>query len=462
MNFLLPILFISYVLSYTPVVDDIISIVIRDSKLIAIYRTANLYNTKVRIYELKEGTTADIFNSRKTFDFGHSDGSFTLVQLDTPENFPENKNKLWVKFMQSGMARNPAGSPFMNFLGYIDLDNMSLENDSDFIKFPTHENFPVKGYTMNTITNEFGSALYITGGKLYSKKDSDYLDNNFVDSGLNSNKLRDLYRYQDSYLDSNSFYKYNFTSKEWIDMTYSANGKLKPISKHKSVVIDNRYLVILGGIRHIIYNSTSNHNYYDQPGFEYNSLYNLTIFDTYSNSWENVNIQADIFDTHITTLEFDSFFPTVYKDKIIVLSGYAGENRSKTYRYSGYLGILDLKTKNWIWTPLYNEDGSVIGPDGIYGEIIVFNNQLIICSDVLEDRNRIRIHILDLISKKMISTLRLSNLSNDTDTIKKNGDQIQSKALPAYVIVLIAKKPTSLNVKTKSNGSIREVWANHI
>jgi hypothetical protein len=234
---------------------------------------------------------------------------------------------------------------------------MSFKNDSSFIKFPTHENFPVKDYTMNTITNEFGSALYITGGEVYSKKDNNYLE-------------------------CNSFYKYNYTSREWVDMTYSANGKLKPLFDHKSVIIDNRYLVMLGGRRRIVY-STPPDNDYDHPEFETNSLYNLSIFDTYTNTWENSNIKTNIFDTHIPTLQFIRFLAIAHENKVIVFSGMAGENRSSTFSSHEYSGILDFKSKNWAWSPLLNEDGSKFLWQ-MDGEIIQApNDQLIICTSKL-------------------------------------------------------------------------------
>jgi hypothetical protein len=261
---------------------------------------------------------------------------------------------------------------------------MSFKNDSSFIKFPTHENFPVKDYTMNTITNEFGSALYITGGMIYSKSvdDNPYEFQNY---------------YIENYLDSNSFYKYNFTSKEWVDMTNSANGKLKPLSDHKSVVIDNRYLVVLGGRRRVIYNSKPTYDGSYRPFYEYNSLYNLTIFDTYTNTWENVNIKANVFDKDKPNFEFNEFLATVYNDKIIILSGFADNNKEyfnkKNANYlptrpekNAKLGIFDFKARNstWTWDHIQNEDNSNISLQLIHAQVLsVFNNQLIICSGKL-------------------------------------------------------------------------------
>jgi predicted PurR-regulated permease PerM len=87
-----------------------------------------------------------------------------------------------------------------------------------------------------------------------------------------------------------------------------------------------------------------------------------------------------------------------------------------------------------------------------------------------------------MITKTMKSTLRLSNSSNDTDSVKeKNEEQNLEKTLPTYAITIITiitmscavllvvfiyllyhknkKNSSSKNIKPRHNGHIREVWA---
>ncbi|KXN65321.1 hypothetical protein CONCODRAFT_13125 [Conidiobolus coronatus NRRL 28638] len=447
-------LFTIYFLTVVSEYEIAVSVRVRGDKIIAIYQSYNVYNVKVRVFELKEGAISDIYKSRKTYDFGHSDIGFELKFIDIPDNFQEDKNKLWLKFARQGSYYGTHNSQFINWVGFINLNDMSLEKNFDFIKFPTDENFPVSSYTMNTITNKLGSALYITGGELYSKKNN-------------------------SYSVSNSFFKYNFTTKEWKDMTNTANEKLKPLFDHSSAVIHDRYLVILGGGRQIIYNTEPGVDYSNRPVLKYNSLYNLTIFDTYSNSWENVNIKADIFETNIATFRFIKFTAVAHNDNIIVFGGTAGENQSNVASSHEYLGILDFKSKNWAWSPIRYENGSKY-LSFISGESIkVQNDQLLIFTSILENRNNIPIHVYDLNSKRMKSTLRLSNSSNGVDSIMDSNEaHYKSKIFPNYAIVLITiscavllsaftylsyriikKNSISKNCKTKSNGPIREVWA---
>jgi hypothetical protein len=336
--------------------DLIISTKIKGDKLIAIYYNSNFY-VRIRIFEIKEGTTSDIFSSGKALSFGSYDEYFVLDHLDIPDSLQEGKNKLWLRFVYGGYPYDLTANASMNWVGYIDLDDMTLKNDSSFIQFPTYQNFPKKQYTANTITNKFGSALYITGGEIYSKKYSDFTA-------------------------TNSFYKYNFTSKEWVDMTYTSAGKLRPLYGHNSVVIDNRYLVLLGGERQV-YNSTFGLNGRNRPEYEHNPLYNLTIFDTFTNRWDNINVGADILDTSISKLKFELFIATVYEDKIVVLGGTSRETISNRYNFNNHIGILDFKSKIWSWFPILKEDGSNYATKTNGGSIQVVNDQLIICSSKL-------------------------------------------------------------------------------
>ncbi|KXN74854.1 hypothetical protein CONCODRAFT_1919 [Conidiobolus coronatus NRRL 28638] len=423
---MLIILFIIYILSAVSQLERLISTTIRDDRIIAIYRNLELDNFKIRVLELEYTSTKRIFNKAKTFDLN---GTYEKVDLDIvviPDILYEDKNMLWLKFEYHGLVFNPATSPSMNWIGYLNLDDMTLKNGSSLIQFPTYENFPVKGYTINTIKNGLGAALYVTGGELYSKKDNIYSA-------------------------SNSFFKYDFTSKEWIDMTYSITGKLKPLFNHKSVVIDNRYLVILGGRRRIIYNSKPDVFDSDYPEFEYNSLYNLTIFDTFNNSWENVNINIDIFDTNSTSIQFSNILATAYKDKIIVYAGGASNNRSNIREIDTYLGILDFKSKNWTCSSIID------------------------VSDYVKGVNDIPIAVYEMNSQRMWLYLILPNSWNYNSDYEKD----ETQNLPTYAIFLIAvswavlpgalmillyyiskSSSNSENDKTEYNGPIREVWAN--
>jgi hypothetical protein len=244
------------------------------------------------------------------------------VFIDILDNSHDSHNKLWVRAELDQDFEKYQNAYYMNWVGYIKLDDMSLKTDSSIIQFPTHENFPINMYTVSKIANELGSALYVIGGNNYSKKDSKYIA-------------------------KNSFFKYNFTTKEWVDMSYLANGRIKRINGHKSVVIDNRCIVIL---QHYMVNSAYGEQNLNNSMYSsrYFSLYNLAVFDTYTSSWDIVNIKPDIHDTTMATFGFNSFSATVYKNKIIFFGGTISESGSNSGYGHSKLGILDYSSKTWI------------------------------------------------------------------------------------------------------------------
>ncbi|KXN74209.1 hypothetical protein CONCODRAFT_2741 [Conidiobolus coronatus NRRL 28638] len=346
------ILFFYYFLSVISGIELCVSTTVRDNKIYTICQDRELGYVKSKVYELEEGPTANITCSEKTFELGSFPKGYKLVFIDVLDNSLDSHNRLWVRADLNQSISEQQNDSYRSWVGYIKLDDMSLKTDSSIIKFPTHEKFPIFGYTTNRITNEFGSALYVTGGGLYSKKDDNYSINN-------------------------SFFKYNFTTKEWIDITYSTNGKLKPMIRHKSVVIDNRYLVILGG--YVEYSKDSPERLNGNKSiFEYYSLYNLTVFDTFTNSFNSVNIKPDLFDTSIATLQFNSFLATVYNDKIIVLGGYVGKDGSISMNSNSYLGILDYNSKTWTWDRIVRDDSEENYYDTLGSNLLAYNNQLVI------------------------------------------------------------------------------------
>ncbi|KXN65866.1 hypothetical protein CONCODRAFT_12436 [Conidiobolus coronatus NRRL 28638] len=418
------------------------SATIRDNKLYTIVKGNELGGVKCNVYELKDGPIIDIVNSAKTFELINNLNGFDLMFIDGLNNSNDSYNKLWVRTELINEIKQFENSPYRNWVGYINIEDMSLITDSSIIKFPTHENFPIFRYTVNNINNGDRSALYITGGVLYSKND-------------------------DKYSIGNSFFKYNLTTREWVDMAYLANEKLKPLVSHKSMIIDNRYLVVLGGYREKskeeierLSNSESYTNYKD--AIHYYSLYNLTVFDTVTNSWESFSIKPNVFDTSIVALVFDYFLATVYNNLIIVIGGIVSEGGSNQSDRNSYLGILDYNSKTWDWIQIDSTNGDKFKVS-VESDLLLYNNQLIITSENLP------IQVYDMHSQSLKSTLGLSEASN----IKEN-----DRIIPIYAIVLIAIACTALliafiyyfyrknnknsrfkNDKSAFNENIREVWS---
>jgi hypothetical protein len=351
------ILFLYCFLPAISATEFLTSATIRDDNLYTINQHTILDYVKLKVYKLKEGPTIDMLNSEKSFESIHYLKGFRLVFIDILDNSYDSKNKLWVRAELSPDTIHLQNLTYINWVGYIKLDDMSLKTDSSIFQFPTHENFPIKEYTTNKITNQFGTALYITGGLLYSKKDNKYSA-------------------------GNSFFKYNFTTKEWLDMSYSFNGKSKPMVYHKSVVIDNRYLVILGGYSENGTVAEQNLNNSTNSLIPF-TLYNLRVFDTYTSSWKSINIEPDMFDIGLEQYIFYAFLPTVYKDRVIVLGGTVASSKPFFGSYSK-LGILYYNSKTLIWSPIYSDDDTRLFDNKFGQDSLLYNDQLIIVTGIIK------------------------------------------------------------------------------
>jgi hypothetical protein len=351
---------LQFIIYFLPVVSEMyfyIYATIRNNNLYYFYQEREFKYIKSNVYELKEGSIINTINTAKTYEYIDTLNKYRTDFIDGPSNSQKSINKIWVG---SEVERNVTlygNSTHINWMGYIKLDDMSLKRDSSFIKIPTHKNFPTVGYTINTINNELGSAIYIIGGRIKSK-------------------------YSGRHSIVNTFFKYNFTSKKWIDMTYSTNRKLDPIEGHQSVVVYNRYLVVLGG-------RMDNKNISDrlsnkEPLSIYNSLYDLPVFDTFTSSWEIIKIKPNVFDTSVTTIQFSNFLASVYNNKIIVLGGFVGENGSNKGSGNHYFGVLDYESKTWNWAPIQNEDSNKYYSTAFVKKLLVYEDQLIICTGNLK------------------------------------------------------------------------------
>ncbi|KXN66101.1 hypothetical protein CONCODRAFT_12117 [Conidiobolus coronatus NRRL 28638] len=254
-------------------------------------------------------------------------------------------------------------------------------------------------------------------------------------------------------------------------MTYSINGKLKPVIGHSSAIVDNRYLAILGGYTNVDDNESERSSGYESL-YKYYSLYNLTVFDTFTNDWENINIEPDIMDTSKVNIQFKEFLSTADKNKVYILAKTAGEDNTNAVDRILYLGILDYSSKTWNWSPIYDEDGGKYNSSISANDLVVYKDQIIIINDnTTSTYDKVApILVLDLITKRMKSTLRSSYRSNvkDSDSILPPYAIVLigvgcTALLPAYISLLYLinkKKSNSKNTKNNHSDTIPEVWSN--
>jgi hypothetical protein len=333
-----------------------VSTAVRENKLYAISINDLDNSFKVTAYELKDGLIEDVFINGVTSSLTKLERGFDLKFFDVPNTLKEYRDKLWLKADQTSSDAKTS-STHSNFMGYISLSDMTFKPDSSFIKFPTDENFPLFGYTMNTIANDRESALYVAGGVIYSKS-------------------------KDAYISSNSFFKYNFATKEWKDMTSDAKGKLNPVYNHTSVVYD-KTLVLIGGRIAKDPTKDSTLNISEDGLFKVNSIYNLTKFDTATNNWQSIALNTSMFDSSVASLQLTEFSANFYKNKIYALGGLATSNDRKIPDRNTKVGILDYNTNQWSWSPVFDGSGNVYSSPVEAKSSLVFNNQIILTSGKL-------------------------------------------------------------------------------
>ncbi|KXN65715.1 hypothetical protein CONCODRAFT_12619 [Conidiobolus coronatus NRRL 28638] len=407
-------------------------------------------NFQVTVYELKDSSIKDIFNSKKIFNINILVSGLNLKFTDAPEDLQADHNKLWLKVDQTSLGLE-TGSLKSNFIGYINTHDMSFKSDISSVKFPVIDKFPQFGYTMDKITNEYGSALYSTGGVVYSKR-------------------------LGAYISSNSFFKYNYTTLEWVDMTSKYRGKLDPIYNHKSAVMDNRYLVLFDGkiAKDPTKETTLNIN--EDGLFKDNSIYNLKKFDIVTNIWESISLNTSMFDSSVASLQFTELSVNFYNNRVLTLGGLVASNENKQPSNNRYLGILDFKENQWRWSPVLDEGGDIFNRPILAKFSLIYNDQIILISDHSSINEGEGFQVFNLTSQRMQSTLKFTK----SDTANLNGLIDQSSVLPAYAITLISVSCTVLimliiffiylkynrnnatlqNLNTEPKKSMEAIWSN--
>ncbi|KXN65717.1 hypothetical protein CONCODRAFT_12621 [Conidiobolus coronatus NRRL 28638] len=383
-------LHIAYLLPTTSFNHNFISTTIRDNKLYTLYENSATEIYQVIVYEVNESLPSYTSTNGTAYSLIKIDRGFRLEFFDPLENIERNHNKLWLISRMYNISEADISSTYLNWVGSINCNDMKFSSVPSPIKNHSLNNFPITGHTINLITNEHGSALYIIGGLIRS--------NNDIGVAF-----------------TNSTFKYNFTTNEWIDLAPLSNGKLIRINSHKTVAINNRYLVSFSGN---IYNSSSLDPSSQFTTNEYivnNSLYSLWVFDTLTYIWKNIRIDDNIIDQKLFNLNFSEFSVNLYKNKIYALGGIVTDSESEKSNNYKTLGILDIELKKWSFSNLYNEDGN----ESTGGRGIQF-------------------HVFDLISQRMKYTLKMPNTQDTNQTIEK------SQGMPAYALAIIVVGSTLL------------------
>jgi hypothetical protein len=351
----------------------------------------------------------------------------------------------------------------------LSFNNMTYSNQ-DVMKQPTFDKFPQYYYSSTpvTVTQKDGSTqtvIYIFGGYTYSDK-------------LKKPALTNL------------FYSYNVNTKEWRDLNDSViKDKVPPLGGHTAVLVEDRYIYMLGGL------TWPEGNYTDQvansaSGPPATSLSKILYYDTQENSWTKKNARS-VDDNLLINKPLFGFSGNYYDGSIIIFGGFVNNNTVPDFpaAYTTLYSKYNVKTNKWNFTTIArNSDKVVKFPSIACGGSIIYNNQLILVDGARPPNGDFKdaLYVIDLNSDRIVSTLQLApEKPEDQTPPNSNSSDKVSTSFPNYGIALITNalfllfilgcyihhkktrvrtaKELSLSTNASNNGRpIQEVWSDKI
>jgi hypothetical protein len=300
------------------------------------------------IYNLRSGPISDI--QPQSVNFTNSNPIYTPQFLHLPQGLPDGRsNEIW---MIGGFAKDELKDINLtkeNWSCEI-LDNNELKFHDDFIPMPLFENFPKSGFSQTIVNSDKGPELYIIGGLLYFEE-------------LNTSLI------------TNYFFKYEFNTREWNDLSGTTKSILEPRAFHR-VIEANSSLLLFGGIRN---NKSKYENYKNsvpiKNASDFDDFATVFKFDLKEQKWSTVNTKLNK-DPNIyrNGATIGSSF-NVYKERII---SYSNLYNSEGKYYEPQIGILDYNTWDWEWHDVKNESGIDNNLLLSYYQTLVINDQLIL------------------------------------------------------------------------------------
>ncbi|KXN65384.1 hypothetical protein CONCODRAFT_142764 [Conidiobolus coronatus NRRL 28638] len=154
---------------------------------------------------------------------------------------------------------------------------------------------------------------------------------------------------------------------------------------------------------------------------KFNSLYNLTRFDTINNSWETIALNTSMFDNSIDALQLTEFSTNFYKNKLYILRGFVPSNDKQAQDHNIKLGILDYKESQWSWSLILDEAGSIYNSTVDTKYSLIYNDQLILISGKHAEKDSDRFQVFDLNSQRIKPTMKASYIESDTENTNSTG-----------------------------------------
>jgi hypothetical protein len=300
------------------------------------------------VYDLKDGPISDI--KSRLVNVTTSSPSYTPQFLQLPEAMPENiSDDLW---MIGGIADESLESEDLtkeNFSCEILNDNQ-LRLHNDFISMPEFKKFPRSGFSQTVVNGNNGPELYILGGLVYSKE-------------LKGEMI------------SNYFFKYEFYTRIWSDLSETTKSIVPPRAYHTIVEADNS-LLLFGGVQdNEVIKRNDDCSLMDKENINFGNLSTIYKYDLNNKNWSVVQakLNKDPNAYWNGTAAGASF--NLYKDKIVSYTAFIDKENTLV---EPQLGVLDYKTWEWKWNNVKTEIGTDNSLILSFHKTIIINDQLIL------------------------------------------------------------------------------------
>ncbi|KXN68638.1 hypothetical protein CONCODRAFT_9084 [Conidiobolus coronatus NRRL 28638] len=235
-----------------------------------------------------------------------------------------------------GMGSN-TDFKYNNWIGELDFNTWGYDPYPKKIS-SAPQNFPQSGFSATVIPKRpkegRDSIVYIFGG--------------FIKSGAEF-KL------------TNSLLSYNFNSGEWKDYSQSSElSNIPNLAYHTALSVDNRYLVILGGL-----NSKDNSTY--------QNLQKMLIFDTKEDKWLPLNVKGN---SQCSQKPIVGHTAVEYRGKVIVYGGIDSIDSAS----SAYSDFCILNPIAWEWNDdkLLDSAGNKYSTGIAWHTSLITNNHMIV------------------------------------------------------------------------------------
>jgi hypothetical protein len=316
------------------------SSIVRNNKLYiyeAISSTGN--SSSITIYNLEDGPISEIKSKEVIFYPGPK---FTPQFLNMPNATDDD---LWLIEGQEERSINSNELNSDMFTSQF-IDDSQFKFNSNLIPLPKFSNFPKGGYSQVVVNENDAQVLYIIGGFIY-------------DTDIKNQLL------------TNYFFKFDFKTNIWTDLSSLTKSILPPIANHQTIVVNNEYLLVANGIssKDIELNSIAT---YDENTIN-NFAEKLYKFDLEELKWSIVHTKTNLNKGDYEGGNVYGASLDYYNGKIV---SYAALHNTKLNQKEPRIALLDLKTWEWEWITVKLDVG-------IDNSLILFFHQTLMIKDQL-------------------------------------------------------------------------------